>query len=295
MIQKCSYEATLRLSKSAEGPYGVCGGDNCFEIIWQCEKLYDDLQMLQAQLSLTNWLELQFARLHVQCLYLLHDRQTDARLVGILRAYSTASEIITTVLSDEKAHDILPFAPLRVSRIIFMAAVLLLRVLHSTSAVGLDYKHGRLLVNAAAFSLRQFSVLQNGEDQPVRASEMLRAFWRVAERSPAMSSQDINFRAKSRMGASLVYDSLFRFREKAVTAIASSQVQTGQAPPFEVPHQRLHNEAIGGSQMPIPNLPFLDPTVFPEDILNVSPEIDIANISWLGDIGYPGFADLETW
>ena len=295
MIQKCSYEAAMRLSKSAEGPYGICGGDACFEIIWQCEKLYDDLQMLQAQLSLTNWLEVQSARLHIQCLYLLYDEQTEARLAGVLRAYSTASEIITTVLSDDRSHDVLPFAPLRVTRIIYMSAVLLLRVLHSTSAAGLDYKHGRLLVNAAAFSLRQFSVLQTVKDQPVRVSEMLRAWWRVAERSPTMSSQDLNLRAKSRMGASLVYDCLIRFRDKTVTGPATNHGQTASALPFDFPHERLRNEAIGGSQTSVPSLPFPDPTIFPEDMLNVSPEIDIANMSWLEDIGYPGFADMEMW
>lgn len=299
MIQRYSYEAALRWSNTAEGPHGLSGQDECFDIIWQCEKLYDNLlPRLQAQVSLTNCLELQNARLHMQCLYLLCDSQSNSRAPGILRAYSTATDMITTILSDEKCHDVLPFAPQRMSRMIFMAALLILRVLHSTLAADLDYKRGQLLFNAAAFSLRQFSVMQNGRDQPVRASEMLRAFWRAAERSPTMSTQDITLRAKSRMGASLVYDCLLRFRDQsnAMTSaenLASTSSTSAPEPisqPQPEPVQTGSNETDTHVSDHLPHISFSS-----NDVLNEGTEVDMMNMSWLEDIAYPGFADIEGW
>ncbi len=299
MIQACSYDGMMRLSKAAEGPYGIPGGDNCFDIMWQCEKIYDDLfQALRDQLSLINRLELQNARLHVQCLYLLYDTQSDAQLTGILRAYSTASDIITMIISDESSHDVLPYAPLRTSRMIFMAAVLILRILHSNLAAGLDYNNGRLLVNAAAFSLRQFSVVQKDKDLPVRASEMLRAFWRAAERSPNMSRQGLTLRVKSRMGASLIYDCLLRFRNNYTHISDETGAVHGQnmSPSrSEIASSSIQDDSVAGIHMSNAGTTFPDCSLFPSNQLDVSPDVDLTDMAWLEDIGYSGFADIEAW
>lgn len=282
MIQERSHEAMAQLSKIAPGPTESPEGVEYFETIWQCEQLINGhLDSYKTQLSFLNWLELQHVRLHVQCLYLLYDVQTDLRLTGVLRAYATASEIISAVLSEPTSHDVLPYAPIRIMRMIFMAALLILRVLHSTSAAGLDYEHGRLLVNAAAFSLHQFSVAQKDKDQPVRASEMLRAFWRAAAQSPTMSSQEIRLRAKSRMGASLLFDSLLRFRDQNATASVEAVSSSSK--------DGLTTDAR------VLDATNLDAAHLPRDILPLGTEIDMTNIVWLEDDAFLGFADFGSW
>ncbi|KAK5354255.1 Regulatory protein leu3 [Exophiala xenobiotica] len=302
MIEKTNHDALLLLSKYARGPFGVPIGDNGFDIIWECERGFDELlSTLEPQLSLTNRLDLQHARLHIQCVYFLYDEDNNLRLPGLLRAYSTASDIVNTILSDETSHDVLPHAPLRVVRVIFNAALVIFRILHSTCAAGLDYKGGRLLFNAAAFSMRQLSVLQKDKDQPLRASEMLRAFWRAAERNPSMSSQAPKLHIKSRLGASLAYDCLLLFRSKS-----SDNRAKGPDGPTQN-NQPLAGEISQNTPSPISNglpdsmfLPAVPPTdldlsVFPEGILSISPNIDMTDTLWLQDIGYPAFPDLEVW
>ena len=109
-IQQVNHDALALLSKLAEHPHGIPAGEACFDLIWNCEKKFDRLfKELGAELSLTNKLAMQSARLHIQCTYFLYDECNAQCLPGLLRANLGASDIVNTILADETAHDILPY------------------------------------------------------------------------------------------------------------------------------------------------------------------------------------------
>jgi hypothetical protein len=291
MIQRCSHEALRSLAEAADGPYGVPAGPNCFDLIAHCEQQFQDLYAsFDNQLSLANRLELHGSQLHIQCFYFLYDDQIELRLPGILRAYTTASALISTILSDDNSYDVLPYAPLRFTRIIFNAALVIFRTLHSTFAMGLDYGHGQLLFNAAAFSMQQISVRQKDRDFTLRASDMLRALWRAGERSTTMRSQDLKLRVKTRMGASLVYDCVLlfrRYKHRAAVPSQDSTVNGSRLMPanLELTTAPLENLYTDHTQVPNPALS-ISGSIFSRELLHISPNIDTF---WLEDIGYPGF------
>ncbi|KAK5033047.1 Regulatory protein leu3 [Exophiala sideris] len=296
MIQRCSFEALRSLTQAADGPYGIPAGLNCFDLIDRCEQQFRDLESsLNDQLSLANRLELQGSKLHIQCFYFLYDDRVELRLPGILRAYATASTLISTILSDDSSHDVLPHAPLRFTRIILNAALVIFRILHSTFAFGLDHSHGKLLFNAAAFAMQQQSVPQKDRDFPLRGSDMLRAFWRAGERSTTMFNQDLKLRVKSRMGASLVYDCLLLFRQKDRSANLSQDSTTNgaQTSPHDLNLTVAPSENVYTQPMHVPNsAPSVSGSIFSEGLLHISPNIDMSNMFWLEDMGYPGFFDI---
>ncbi|KAK4946099.1 Regulatory protein leu3 [Elasticomyces elasticus] len=291
-----SFEALRSLTQAADGPYGIPAGLNCFDLIDRCEQQFRDLESsLNDQLSLANRLELQGSKLHIQCFYFLYDDRVELRLPGILRAYATASTLISTILSDDSSHDVLPHAPLRFTRIILNAALVIFRILHSTFAFGLDHSHGKLLFNAAAFAMQQQSVPQKDRDFPLRGSDMLRAFWRAGERSTTMFNQDLKLRVKSRMGASLVYDCLLLFRQKDRSANLSQDSTTNgaQTSPHDLNLTVAPSENVYTQPMHVPNsAPSVSGSIFSEGLLHISPNIDMSNMFWLEDMGYPGFFDI---
>ncbi len=118
---------------------------------------------------------------------------------------------------------------------------------------------------------------------------MLRAFWRESERSPTMSSQNFRLRVKSRMGASLVYDCLLRFRDNASAARAMPPPRTDAA------LRPVPDEHVRGAHFLDTTTTCLDTTLSSTDILNDGSNFDIIDMSWLEDIEYPGFADIEAW
>lgn len=295
MIQQCSQEALRSLAQAAGGPYGIPAGANCFDLIAHCEQKFQDLSAsLGDQISLANQLELHGSQLHIQCFYFLYDDQIGLRLPGILRAYTTASTLISTILSDNNSYDVLPYAPLRFTRIIFNAALVIFRTLHSTFGAGLDYRHGQLLFNAAAFSMQQLSIRQRDKDFSLRASDMLRAFWRAGERSMTMRSQDVKLNVKTRMGASLFYDSLLLFRHHKHRATIPSQdsivngnrlVPANLDSTTSIPeHLYVHH-----TQAPDP-APSISGPMFSDELLDISPNMDIF---WLEEMGYHGFPSIE--
>ncbi|KAI1608239.1 hypothetical protein EDD36DRAFT_423662 [Exophiala viscosa] len=296
MIQRCSHDGLRSLAQAADGPYGIPAGPNPFDLIADCEQQFQDLETsLDDQLSLANRLELHGSKLHIQCFYFLYDDRVDLRLPGILRAYATASTLIATILSDDTSHDVLPHAPLRFTSIILNAALVIFRILHSTFAIGLDYGHGKLLFNAAAFAMQQLSVPQKDRDFPLRGSDMLRAFWRAGERSTTMCSQDLRLRVKSRMGASLVYDCLLLFRQKNKSANFSQASTTNgsQLAPHNLGLTMSPSENVYTDPTHVPDpAPSISGSMFSGELLHISPNIDMDNMFWLEDMGYPGFFDM---
>ena len=156
--------------------------------------------------------------LYLQLIYFLDDKPSPERQAGILRAYETASSLITDlIVGEEASYDLLPCSPLFPSRWIFSAALLLFRVVFSSYGAQLNRSAVKATYNAAAFAIRRLSV-RDGDDVdllrlPTRISEILRAVWRRGELDESLCQQEPTLRVKSRFGNNLIADCMRMLRD----------------------------------------------------------------------------------
>lgn len=254
LVQECSYRAVCALSK--DGEY-ISGSQPEMAFYVEMEALEESFDLLQQNLSVSlsffNTLRLSAARLYFQCTYFLRETENEQRKKGILRAYSTAVSLITITISHETAYEELPYAPATTARIIFVAALVIFRVLHSSYALAgpheLDRDAGHVLYRAAGFAIRQLSVQGDEKDFPIRAADMLNELWRVGENDSDLRGQVPNLRARSRMGSSLVFDCLLIWR-----------AYQNQPHERSVPHGL---EPQAGSAVDLPRTPPIQRSILP--------------------------------
>jgi hypothetical protein len=102
---------------------------------------------------------------------------------------------------------------------IIAAGFTLLKLLNSFFANHIDFEHGRSLFNRTIWAIRKISVRTN--DLPSRLAEVLAQLWKgsgaSSRRMPsgnATSDNSLQLKVKCRMSMSLVFDSVWRWREE---------------------------------------------------------------------------------
>ncbi|GAD97482.1 conserved hypothetical protein [Paecilomyces variotii No. 5] len=271
LIQECSYRATYTLSENSESTSGIPPPGSFYLMMDMLEESFDLLQQnLGDTISFFNNLRLTAARLIFQCNYFLEETQTERRMKGILRAYSTAVLLITTTISHEVACEELPYAPLSSLRMIFLAALVIFRVLHSKYAASpyaeLDKSAGHVLYRAASLALRQLSVQCDEKDIPTRASDVLNELWRWGESDIDLQRCEPTFRVRSRMGGSLLFDCLFiwrKYKRKShqQSAPQSSQFQNQDSADLSRSQFTRENFLVGSMEI-------FDPSIFAPSIFD---------------------------
>ncbi|KAL4800763.1 hypothetical protein BDV19DRAFT_352106 [Aspergillus venezuelensis] len=233
MIQRCSHRiVSTILTLNLDG-----------SIHAQLESLEEEANALAGKLgqdlNFTNSLSLLYTKLYVQCMFFLpsedeslnlEQEQQQRRKDGILRAYKTAVSMITLCISHDRALDDLSHAPTQTVRIIFLAALVIFRVLHSSfhpfipvqaypslvdSVSTTTANSGRTLCGMACFALQRCSIARGDEkDLPCRMVDLLREMWRAAEGDSLLCGQKPVVKVTSRMGAGVIFDSLDIWRRR---------------------------------------------------------------------------------
>ena len=290
MIQRCMHHVCEQLSQNAQHAFGLPQQSSFFASMERLESNFDALEKeLPTNTSFANRIRYLHAKLTGQCVYFLDDTLSAPRKTGVLAAYSTASSLINTVLSEPTSHELLPYAPLTMHRPIWLAAVVLFRVLQSAYAASVDFNQGRILFHAAAFSMRQLSVQHKEKDIAVRGSELLTRLWQGGERDSELRSQEPRLRVKSRMGASVAYDTLVIARRYGGQQHSHSSTQPSSRPDhpvnstFSITDANTSDLLIGDAN--------LDPMVstlkgLQEDFSGVPSDWD--DMSWMDNFAYPG-------
>lgn len=83
-------------------------------------------------------------------------------------------------------------------------------MLNSSYAAALDYPSGHLLFNSTLFALRRCAI--RDQDSADRAAALLADLWGAAAAAPARDAQVPRMRVKAHLGASLTYDSFWRYK-----------------------------------------------------------------------------------
>ena len=194
--------------------------------------LEDDLDTLEAQFSgklsresqgfrssrkiLANSVELDNihlveARLYLRIFYFFDSTYTDHRRSGILKAYSTATEFITLANSSQANFNYLTHGPISAFRYLSAALAILLQVLNSNLSACVDHAAGADFINAGLAALRIGAVESN--DVFLRASEVYTSIWRMQQDDQEIKQQSPKLLIQSRLGASLLYDTLWKWRQ----------------------------------------------------------------------------------
>lgn len=118
------------------------------------------------------------------------------------------------------AGGVLVYATNYILQMIIAAGFTLLKLLNSFFADQIDLEYGRQLFNRTIWAIRSISVSPN--DLPSRLAEVLVQLWRGGgsgmkvprSESNAGGDSSLQLKVKCRMSMSLVYDSVWRWREE---------------------------------------------------------------------------------
>jgi transcriptional regulatory protein LEU3 len=152
---------------------------------------------------------------------------SDLRRRGLLKAFSTATSVISKVAGKNSQKGILEYAPGAVCLVVFVAAIMVLKILDSSYAEFVDSESAKQSFNAALMSLRQASVETN--DLPGRYAKILTQLWSLHSSIVASTNQEPELKVKTRIGASLLHDSLWQWRESFGGQLRAEQNYSGNS------------------------------------------------------------------
>jgi transcriptional regulatory protein LEU3 len=151
-------------------------------------------------------------QLQLQIFYFFDGIQAQKRKEGLMKCYETASTMIQTMISAEVDLSSVLYAPAQAYRTVLVAGIVLLRILNSSYSELVDFKIGKQNFNTAIRMLRQHSLQDN--DISGRASKILSQLWIHYQNSPSIRESPPSLQLKSRLGGSLLHDSLWTWRRE---------------------------------------------------------------------------------
>ena len=154
--------------------------------------------------------------LYLRIFYFFDSTNFEHRRSGILKAYSTARDFITLANSGHAMFNYFSYSPISNLKYLVAALAILIQVLNSNFCTCVDYAAGVSSIEAGLFALRSSSV--EGNDVFVRASEVFSYIWRMQKDDQELKKQIPTLLIKSRLSASLLYDSLWKWRQYHIKA-----------------------------------------------------------------------------
>jgi len=111
------------------------------------------------------------------------------------------------------------YAPNYILQMIVAAGFTLLKLLNSFFANNVDLEYGKALFSRCIWQIRSISVANN--DLPSRLAEVLAQLWKsggggskLPQQSNDVTDSSLRLKVRCRMSMSLVYDSVWRWREE---------------------------------------------------------------------------------
>ncbi|OJD28401.1 hypothetical protein ACJ73_00179 [Blastomyces percursus] len=222
-IEKFCDKVTRGLYSNPRDPVGLSSDDERFIVTTILSKDFEELegQLRQDHNSITN-LYLRAAGLHLRLSAFFDNPTAKDYRQGLLALY-----LATTLFLDEALNlettvgPVLAYSPNYIYQMTLAAGFILLKLCKSFFAVHIDMDYTKTLFNRTIWAIRSMSVTNN--DLPERLAEVLAQMWRTggAPVSPHVGSSSVSpemddtlqLKVRCRMSMSLVYDSVWRWRE----------------------------------------------------------------------------------
>jgi len=174
---------------------------------------WSSLRPLYVPLHLTlnidiHRIALAMARLQLRTYYLLELCLPQSRKEGLIKAYTTALTLISEIAEADTTSDYMIYAPSFVYLMLVTAGMLVMKIVHSTYDRYIDCEGGKRAFNTVLGLLRR-SVLEDN-DTSGRATKILAQLWTIHREHRKEPSLNVT----SRLGASVLHDGLWTWREK---------------------------------------------------------------------------------
>lgn len=193
-------------------------------------------------IAATNQIRLTMACLQLRIYYFFMPLAVDIRKQGLLKAYTTALTLISRVSDADVKWDFIKYAPNGIVHVLTVAAILLMKIISSSYSRYVDVESGKSAFNSVLSMHRRASVEDN--DLRGRAGKILAQLWSVHQSLAVRREQEPTLNIKTRLGASVLHDSLWMWREEfggqRATASVSSQPVPAPPPDQRFPGQPMH-------------------------------------------------------
>ncbi|KIW95441.1 uncharacterized protein Z519_04025 [Cladophialophora bantiana CBS 173.52] len=215
------------LASNASDPMGLLPTRERLPLYTILNQEIIDLETSRVWTPATTAFYLYVVKLHLHAFYLFDEPTALGYLERIIALYSTATSVVEHVRNlDNQSLDFLRFCPLFCYEAFLCAVFILLKVVKNDYfAAIIDADSGKGLVNFSVSALRKISVVNN--DLPGRLSDVIAYLWTHPNPSiiGGIGMDGLQLKVRSRMSMSIVYDSLWRWREQFRTEAESTHPQ----------------------------------------------------------------------
>ena len=176
-----------------------------------------------------NEIMLLFIELQLRTYYFFERSSSHLRTQGLLKAYDLALSLISKVLDLDREIHSLRYAPAVFYHAILVSALFLLRTVKSNFAAYVDLEQAERLFRAALSKLRDCAL--EDDDFRCRARKILAELWTIDRSSRMDPDKEPSLKLKTRLGGSILHDSLWTWREefRGQRSRTASPTRTDQA------------------------------------------------------------------
>ena len=186
--------------------------------------------------SAAHRIALAMASMLFRTYYFFESSASETRKQGLLRAYTAALNFISKLAEEDAKNDFIKYVPNVFCQILNTAAMLVMKIINSSYSRYVDTERGKRSFNIVLGLLRR-AVLEDNDIRG-RGGKILAQLWTVHHSRAVRRVQEPNLKVKSRLGASVLHDELWTWREEFGGQERSPARQSGpgsKARPFPPP------------------------------------------------------------
>lgn len=207
-------------------PIGLLSPEERRAVVSVLERRADELEGELSPLSDLHEIYMICSRLHLRSFHLFDSPSSPAYETRIISLYTTATSLVEHILNIENNNNaVLLYCPFYVYQMFVCSSFVLLKILQSSVfKTFVDWDSGRNLFAQSLAAIRRMSVATN--DMP----------WRLADVLTQLSGSEhvhdeFELRIRSRMSMSVMFDSLWKWREEFTSrsAYLQSKEEVGTA------------------------------------------------------------------
>ncbi|PYH84096.1 hypothetical protein BO82DRAFT_305661 [Aspergillus uvarum CBS 121591] len=223
-IEKFCDKITRSLYKNRRDPVGLCSDKERSALISFLSRDFDELEsQLKPQRDCITDLFLRASNLHLHLSAFFDDTTAKNYRERLLSLYVAATTFLEAAMTLEtEVGPVLSYTPYYVYQMMVAGGCTLLKLCKSFFAAHIDMDYAKNLFNRTIWAIRGVSVSSN--DLPERLAEVLAQMWRLGNAPTPKFGPDgseiddsLMLKVRCRMSMSLLFDSVWRWREDART------------------------------------------------------------------------------
>ncbi|KAL1974360.1 hypothetical protein VTN31DRAFT_4564 [Thermomyces dupontii] len=223
-IEQFSDKVTKALYSSRRDPVGLLGDLERAAFVSFLSRDFDDLESQLRQDDAITDLFLYASNLHLHLSAFFDDPSSKGYRERLQSLHAATVTFLEAALNLEtNVGPVLTYTPYYIFQMMLAGGFALMKLCKSFFAAHIDLDYSKALFNRTIWAIRAISVCSN--DLPERLAEVLAQMWKSGggppRRPPVPSSSDelddsLPLKVRCRLSMSLVYDSVWRWREDAL-------------------------------------------------------------------------------